>query len=311
VKAAEPTGVNLPRTGWDWVSPAAVARVAILAGLFVLVYRGAIWHNLVSRWLNDGNWSHGWLIPLFSLYFLGMRRHELEKCRPRPSYVGAVILALSLAAYFLSAWRLRMAYPQALSGVGAIFGVTLLMGGWSVIRIAWFPILFLLFAVPLPQGLYVELTMPLRMMASTIAAAVMPLFAPGLHTETQAVVIDYVFPGSPPGTLNVEEACSGMRLMMAFMALGVAMAYIQERPLWQRVVMVLSCVPVAVMCNAIRVTITGLLYVYGQASLARGTPHQLLGIATLGIALGMFALIGYVLNNLVVEDDPDDRAQRV
>jgi len=311
VSAAEPTGVNLPRTGGAWVSPAAVARIAIISALFVLVYWWPIRHSLVWRWLNDGNWSHGWLIPLFSLYFLGMRRQELEKCHPRPSYFGAVILALSLTVYFLSAWRLRMVYPQALSGVGAIFGVTLLMGGWSVIRIAWFPILFLLFAVPLPQGLYVDLTMPLRMMASTVAAGVMPLFAPGLHTEAQAVVIDYVFPGSPPGTLNVEEACSGMRLMMAFIALGVAMAYIQERPLWQRVVMVLSCIPVAVMCNAIRVTITGLLYVYGHASLARGTPHQLLGIAILGIALGLFALIGYVLNNLVIEDEPGERAQRV
>jgi exosortase len=172
-------------------------------------------------------------------------------------------------------------------------------------RIAWLPIAYLLLAVPLPKWLYVDLTLPLRRLASTVAAEVMPLFAPGLQTEAQAVVIDYVMPGMPPGTLNVEEACSGMRLMMAFVALGVAMAYLDPRPLWHRLVMVLACVPVAILCNAIRVTTTGLFFVYGQPDLARGTPHQLLGIGTLGIALVMFAAVRWVLDNLFVEAETE------
>lgn len=281
-------------------------RAGIVAALLLLVYWGNIRVNLIGRWLTDGNWSHGWLIPLFSLYFLSIRKEEFSRCRVRPSYVGAAILALSLAVYFVSAWRLRMGYPESLSMVGAIFGVTLLLGGWAVIRLAAFPILFLLFAIPLPQSIYVQLTMPLRMLASTVAAVVMPIFAPGLHTESQAVVIDYVMPGAPPNSLNVEEACSGMRLMMAFVALGVAMAYVQKRPQWQRVVMVLSCIPVAVFCNSIRVTTTGLFHVYGHPDLARGTPHQLLGMATLGIALGLFALTGYVLSHLFIEGSSEE-----
>ena len=297
------TGVYVGHSPGEFLSTAACIRVAIVAALLGFVYWGPIRHTLVARWLSDGNWSHGWLIPVFSLYFLMTRRDELTRSRPRPSYLGAVVLALSLTVYFVSAWRLRMAYPQALSLVGAIFGVTLLLGGWGIIRVAWFPILFLLFAVPLPQSIYVELTMPLRELASTVAAALMPLFAPGLHTQAQAVVIDYCLPGMPPGTLNVEEACSGMRLMMAFVALGVAMAYLREdKPLWQRVMIVASCVPVAVLCNSIRVTTTGLFHVYGHQELARGTPHQLLGILTLGIALGLYALIGYVLSHLFVEE---------
>ena len=208
--------------------------------------------------------------------------------------------------YFLSAWILRMGYPQAVSIVGAILGVTLLMGGWPVMRIAWFPILFLLLAIPLPQSMYVSLTMPLRECASTVAAAVMPLLAPGLHTEAQAVVIDYSMPGYGIGQLNVDEACSGMRSLMAFVTLGVAMAYIHERPAWHRGVMLVCCIPLAVFCNTIRVTATGLLYVYGHRDLAQGTPHALLGVVMFAIALGLFMLIGYVLNHLVVEE-PDER----
>ena len=259
--------------------------------LLVLVYWGTIRSQLILRWLNEGDWSHGWLIPLFSLYFLATRREQLLRCRPKGSYAGAVVLVLSLAMNFASAWVYRMAYPQAVSIVGAIFGVTLLLGGWSVIRVAWFPICFLLFAIPLPQGLYVQLTMPLREIASSAAAAIMPWFTPGLYTEAQAVVIDYVMPGAPAGQLNVEEACSGMRLMTA----------------WQRIIMILSCVPIAVFCNTIRVTTTGLLYVHGHQDLARGTPHQLLGILMLMIALGLFLAIGYVLSRLFVEE-PEDGA---
>jgi exosortase len=289
------------------ITPAARVRIAVVTVLLVLVYWGTIRNQLILRWLNEGNWSHGWLIPLFSLYFLITRREQLLRCRPKGSYTGAVVLALSLVMYFAAAWVYRMAYPQAVSIIGAIFGVTLLMGGWSVMRVAWFPICFLLFAIPLPQGLYVQLTMPLREIASSAAAAIMPWLTPGLYTEAQAVVIDYVMPGAPAGQLNVDEACSGMRLMMAFLALGVAVTYLEERPAWQRIIMILSCVPIAVFCNTIRVTTTGLLYVHGHQDLARGTPHQLLGILMLMIALGLFLAIGYVLSRLFVEE-PEDGA---
>ena len=305
LNASGANAANLPRSWGELVSPAARVRIAMVAALLALVYWKIIQYKLAARWLNDGNWSHGWLIPVFSLYFLASRRDELLRTRPRHSYVGAVILALSLTLYFFSAWRLRMGYPQTVSIVGAIFGLTLLLGGWSVIRMAWFPIVFLLFAIPLPQSIYTDLTMPLQRLNSHVAAAVMPLFAPGLYTQAQAVVIDYVMPGRPPGHLNVEEACSGMRLLIAFVALGVAITYLEVRPLWQRLVMLLSCIPVAVLCNSIRVTTTGLLHVYGHEELARGTPHQFLGILTLLIALGLFSLLGYVLSHLFVEAPAD------
>lgn len=299
-----------PCTWSERVPAAARVRLVIVAVLLIAVYWGSIRHQLIARWLNDGNWSHGWLIPLFSLYFLYTRRNDLLRCRPKPGYTGAWVLAGSLCVYFVSGWVFRMAYPQTLSLVGSVFGLTLLLGGWSVMRVAWFPIAFLVLAVPLPDRLYVELTMPLRQWASTAAAALMPLFASGLHTEAQAVVIDYVIPGRPPGTLNIEEACSGMRLMMAFVTLGVAMAYLHDRPVWQRLVMVASCLPIAVLCNTIRVTTTGLLYIQGHEDLAQGTPHQLLGVAMLMIALGLFALLGYVLSHVFLEETPGVEAPR-
>ena len=296
------------RCSWgEIIAPAARVQIAIVAAVFVLAYWGPIRNLLVSRWISDGNWSHGWLIPPLSLYFLGTQRDEFAVATPRRSYLGALVLALSLTVYFLGAWRFRMGYPQAVSMIGAIAGITLLLGGWSVLRTAWFSIAFLWFAIPLPQRIYYDLTFPLRKIATTVSAALMPLFAPGLHTDAQSVVIDYTWPGVSQGTLNVEEACSGMRLMMAFVVLGVAMAFLFVRSWWQRAIMVASCIPIAVFCNTIRVTVTGLLHVHGRPDLSRGTPHQLLGILTLGVAMGLFSLLGYILSHLMVEEpEPED-----
>lgn len=286
---------------WGVIFPAASRiRIAVVALLLGLAYRPVI-QGIVSRWISDGNWSHGWLIPAFSLYFLATRREDLARCRPEPNILGGAILTVSLITYFVSAWQLRMGYPQALSLVGSIFGLTLLLGGWSVVRVAWFPILFLLLAIPLPPPVYVDLTLPLRKVASIVAAAVMPWFAPGLHTEAQAVVIDYVMPGRGSGQLNVEEACSGMRSIMAFITLGVAMTYLHERPIWQRLALLGSCVPIAVFCNTIRVTLTGLFFVYGHPELARGTPHTLLGVAMFAVALGLYGALSFGMSHLFIE----------
>lgn len=304
------TAESSPVASWGrLIPPMARVRLAVVAVLFSLVYWETIQHELVKRWLADGNWSHGWLIPLFSLYALNARRAELRNAIARTSWLGLVIVLLSLGAFFYSAWVVPRAYPRALSIVGTVFGLTLFLGGWRIMRVAWFPILFLALAIPLPDRLYVALTMPLRVFASQVAAALLPTVVPGLFTEAQGVVIDYVIAGRP-SSLNVEEACSGMRSLMSLATLGVATAYVGDRPAWQRWIMVLSCIPIAVFCNIIRVVVTGILIIQGQTDLARGTPHAMLGVGVFALALGLFMLLGWTLNRLVVADtsEPADAA---
>jgi len=294
-----------PKSWGDYLEPVTRVRILLVAVLVLGIYWGPLRHALVARWISDAAWSHGWLIPVFSIYLLNSRREDLFAAAARPNYFGGLIMALSLALFFVSAWWWRMTYPQAVSLIGVVYGVTLLLGGWPVVRVAWFPILFLMLAIPLPPQVYAELTLPLRAFASSAATVIMPVFAPGLYTEAQAVIIDYVTSAGEQGHLNVEEACSGMRTMMAFVTLGVAIAYVGERPTWQRLVMVAACVPIALLCNTIRVTVTGLFHVFGRPDLAMGTPHQLLGIALFALALGLFALLGYVLGHLFVEGPED------
>lgn len=285
----------------------SAARLVLIAGLVVFVYWAPIRHTLVARWISDGNWSHGWLIPIFCLYFLYTRRESLMRAVPNPTLWGVPILLASLVAFFFYAWWARMAYPQAITIVPTIVGLVLLMGGWNVLRVVWFPILFLALAVPLPHRTYFELTTPLRILASKVSSAILPWLIPGLHTDAQAVVIDYIHPSRGAGQLNVEEACSGMRLLMAFVTLGIAIAYLGDRPVWQRLVLVAACLPIALFCNIVRVTTTGYLSITGHQDLAQGTAHQLLGLAMLVLALGLFSLLGYVLSHLFVESEDDEK----
>lgn len=279
-------------------------RVAVLALLAVLAYWPEL-RRIVDKWQTDGDWSHGWLVPLFSLYFLHLQRERLARVPSRTSWFGLIALVSSLAVYLWHLFITPMGYPRSLSLVATIGAMVLFLGGWQVLRVVWFPIVFLLFAVPIPDGVYVDLTMPLRTLASLVSAFLLGSFIPDLHVDTSGVVIDYVYRGAS-GQLNVEEACSGMRLMMAFITLGAAMAYLGDRPLWQRIVMLVCCVPIAVFCNVIRVSTTGFLHVFGHRDWAEGTTHELLGLAMLPVALGLFALIGYTMDHLFVEETEDE-----
>ena len=293
----------------DAIGRRGLFQIAILAALTVAVYWHPIRSLLLHRWRYDGTWSYGWLVPVFSVYFLHTQRARLAAAPIRTSYVGLLVFLVSLGCYFATIWVYPTGYPRALTLIGVIFGLTLFVCGWSVLRVVWFPIGFLVLGVPLPQSIYVHLTMPLQKLASQVTVAVLSLL-PSVQAEASGVVVDYSYAGVF-GHLNVEQACSGMRSMMAIVTLGVALAYLGARPLWQRLVMAVSCVPIAIGCNVIRVTITGLLHVFKDSSLGRAlrfdwligpTPHAMFGLVTFLIALGLYLLLGWVLANLFIEE---------
>ena len=292
-------------TSRDVAGRIAWAHVAILGALVGLVYWPAI-SGVVYKWRTDGNWSHGFLVPVFSLYFLAIHRDVWMNIPRRANFFGLLVMIASLGMLYGAMYMGGFGYPQAVSIIPCLLGMVLFLGGWRLLREVWFPIAFLICAIPLPQAQYFNLTLPLRRLASHSAALLLGLF-PDVETEVRGVVIEYDFRGDV-SALNVEEACSGMRLMMSFVTLGIAMAYLGDRPLWQRIVMIISCIPIAVFCNMIRVFITGTLYVYGYQDMAQGTVHGLLGLAMLPIALGLFALVGWVLGNLFVDSDETSTA---
>jgi exosortase len=178
----------------------------------------------------------------------------------------------------------------------------LFLGGWGLVKYTWLPICYLVFAVPLPERYYVSLTIPMRQWAATVAAFLLNLVN-DLEATASGVVVDVIYKGQrlePP--LDVAEACSGMRLLMAFLALGVAMAYLHYRPIWQRIVLLASTIPIAVFCNIVRVTVTGFIYVMIHPRYAQGIYHDMLGMAMLPLAFGLYGLLAQFMSSLFVEE---------
>jgi len=210
----------------------------------------------------------------------------------------------ALLVYAAAIWPLQMSYPKSLAIVALIFGVVLWLCGWKIARICLFPILYLLLALPLPDRLYVRATMPMRFLATRVTTVAIQATVPDLMAEPTGTTIVYLYNGKT-GKLNVAEACSGMRSLMGLCAIGVALAFLGKRPYWQRIILVASCVPIAVVCNVLRVYITSMLQIHGHQDLAQGSAHTFLGILTFMLAAGLFLVETYVLSNLFI-DEPED-----
>jgi exosortase len=195
---------------------------------------------------------------------------------------------------------MQVGYPRPFSLLVMLAGVVLLTGGWRLLVACWFPIFLLLFAIPLPEVQYFYMTLPLRWLVTLLSTGFLNLL-PDVHATAEGTVVNYIC-GGRTGQLNVEEACSGMRLMMAFLAMGAIMAYLmREKPVWHRLTLLGLCVPIAIFCNFIRVTVTSVLHVYEYKSLAMGGAHTALGLGMMVVALSLFGVVNWVLSSLMTD----------
>jgi len=302
--AAETQEKNTPiqKEHWREIGLHNCTKIAIIAALFCFLFRNEL-RTIIGLWVTDANWSHGFLIPLFSLYFINQHRKEILNLQTKPNYLGLVFLIWWILFYFFNIISpAGYAYLRPVSMIAALAAVALFLGGWVLVKHTWLPIAFLIFAVPLPRRYYVGLTMPMRYLAAKVATALLNL-AGSIEASASGVLIDIIYKGQrlePP--LNVAEACSGMRLLMAFLALGVAMAYLHYRPGWQRVILLASTIPIAILCNIVRVTVTGFIHVLVHPKYTQGIYHDLLGIAMLPLAFAFYGFLAWFMSILFVEE---------
>jgi exosortase len=286
---------------WAW------AKIAVLAALLALLNRWQF-QRLVWAWRTDPNWSHGFLIPLFSLYLLYARREELLSAPRRACLWGLPLLLGGLGlsvfgVYYRTWWFSQLSIPVML------FGVVLYVAGPAVMRLAWLPIVYLVLAMPIPEMIYVQIALPLQNFAAHTATTF--LQAVGVEMTVTASRLDIVSRSGAEHTLTVAEACSGVRSLIAYVALGVAWAYLEYRPIWQRVVLVASAVPIAIFLNVVRVAITCTMYVVDKPELGQDFMHEVAGIMMLAPAVLLFWLMGWLLHSLIVEVEEEVPGENV
>jgi len=275
-------------------------KVAVI-GILIYTYFFEVVNAVVGKW-SDPSWSHGFLIPLFSLYFLNQHKESILSLKPKTNYLGLFLLVCCLIFYPLNIFQFMIAYFEPLTVVAAIGACVLFFGGWKLVRYTWLPVVYLIFAIPLPQRILTKITIPLREFAAVMAAMILDLIS-GVEATAKGAMIDVINNGEPlVPSLNVADACSGMRLLMTFVALGVAMAYLHYRPVWQRLVLLACTIPIAVICNIVRVTITGLIFIKGDSKYATGIYHDMLGLLMLPLAFGLYGGIAWFMENLLEDD---------
>lgn len=303
--AAAPTSAARSIPSWSQALGAAgMIKLAILVALISWIYWGQ-YMRFLHFWQTP-DWSHGFLIVPFCLYLVHMRRAELLTGKHEGSLWGLFLLLMSIGGY-VAAIMMKFGYPQSLSILGVVAGLVLLLRGWRSLWLTAFPIAFFFLAVPPPDRLYRLFTHPLQQTAAAVSTWILNLFPGVIEVERGGVNIGYWMKGGISGTFTVANACSGMRSLMAFVALGLAMAYMTRRPKWHRIAMAVFVVPIALLCNILRVIITGCMQMYGHADLAKGTPHTLLGLIMFAFGFVLYLGLLWILDHLVV-DEPEQAA---
>ena len=277
----------------------ALIKIGILCVLMVLLQLRQI-HWLVRKW-SDPDWTHGFIIPLFSLYLLCVRREDLFAARRKVFLPGLAVMLLCLVGEILGIFPVRNFWISQMCMIGVIFGLVWYLCGSGIIRVTWLPILFLIFAIPIPDIIYSQVSVPLQNTAAR--GAVMILKVLGVEISSTASALDIISRSGVSHDLTVAEACSGMRLLMAFCALGVAMAYLDYKPIWQRLILVLSAIPIAVFCNVIRVAITCWMYHIDKPEFGQKFMHTFTGVLMLIPAFGMLWVLAWILRHIVVEEE--------
>jgi exosortase len=245
-----------------------LAAVAVIAGALVWVYGGVL-AALVRQWSSDDNYSHGFFVLPLAAFFAWERRERLRTAVRHPSSLGLVLVALSLLVYLAGVFGAEL-FLTRVSLIGVVAGGVLYVWGREPFRILFFPIAFLLLMVPLPAILFNQLAFPLQLVASqmgesAIAAAGIPVLREGnvLHL--------------PARTLEVAEACSGIRSLVSLLMLAIVLGYFTERRIGARVLIALAAVPIAILANATRVAGTGLASEWVSPAAADGFFHTFSG----------------------------------
>jgi exosortase len=185
--------------------------------------------------------------------------------------------------------------------VVALFGAVLMICGWQVMRIAWFPIVYLVCAIPWPGLVYSKVAGPLQQLAAKVAVGTLQLTGVDAARSGTKIFIGNGLT-APVRTLNVAEACAGMRSLMTFISVGAAVAFLSGRPLWQKVVITLSAIPIAIFCNVMRVAGQGILDHYVSQQLSESFAHQFVGMVMLIPAFFLILLVGWVLDQIFIEE---------
>ncbi|MCF8108012.1 MAG: exosortase/archaeosortase family protein [Desulfohalobiaceae bacterium] len=260
---------------------------AVLLLLWLIAFY-PVYPSLVDTWLNHSNNSHGILVPLIAGFFIWQKRGQLQAAPLNPSLWGGLLLLCSLLLYGLF-YIGSVAVACRLMIILSLVGLIIFNYGTNILKIIRFPIFFLIFMIPIPVAIYTMVAFPLQLFATDVAAAAINLLSIPVYKEGNMLYFVQT-------SLEVAEACSGLRSMTAFLMLGCLFAYLMDKGRLRRAVLVASGIPLAIFANIVRVTGTGILAHFYGARVARGFMHEFSGMAVFAFGFVLLFILYSLLN---------------
>jgi len=282
------SSIQLP-SGPSW-------QIGILGALVLWLYWPTL-GRLLSQWWHDPNFSHGFFVPLFAAFVIWQERDRLARILPQPSWSGLVVILVGLGVLIVGRMGAELFLDRS-SLLLVLAGMVILFLGWNLFRAVLFPWAFLLLMIPIPTIVFNQITFPLQLLASQVAAAILPVF--GVPVLREGNVIN--LPAMP---LEVAEACSGIRSLMSLLTLAIIYGYLLERRVWVRWLLAIAAVPITVFANDVRIVGTGLLVQYWDPQAAAGYFHASWGWIIFVVSLVML----YALHGLVRVVAPEKGAE--
>jgi exosortase len=266
-----------------------IVRLGLLFGFVLLLYADVL-KGLTRQWWNDPNFGHGFFVPLFSCYVLWNERTRWTRTEIKPSNFGFVVMLGAVGLLLLGSLGAEL-FISRFSMLVLIAGMILFLTGWNLLRAVSFPLGYLIWMIPIPAIIFNQITFPLQLVASRLAAACLELAqVPVLRDGNILVMSNY--------SLQVVEACSGIRSLMTLIALAAAYGYLFEPRLSARYALALLMIPIAIVTNAVRIVVAGMLaHRYGQAT-AEGFLHGFSGWFIFVSALGLMFLCHWVMRRI-------------
>lgn len=249
-----------------------------------------VFKKLALDWCMDENYSHGFLIPLISGYLIWKRRKQIKDLDISPNNWGVLVLVFGLLLFILGNIGAEL-FTMRLSFIFVLSGLVMFILGRKVLQRILFPISFLIFMIPIPYIAYNAIAFPLRLLATKIATATLKLLSIPVLCEGNIIYL-------PGNTLEVADACSGIRSLITLLALGAVYAYISQRDFWKRAIIVAATIPIAIFANALRLAATSLLSYYVSPDFAQGFFHTFSGWLIFLFAFILLFFLGLFLDKV-------------
>src|ERR1022692_2490285 len=278
---------RLPWVAWAW-----------FGALLLLSYAPVLW-RLVRQWDSDPDMGHGFFVPLVVGFIVWQKRAEPLALQPGQNRAGLLAWepapngwGLGVVLYAgLQLWIATLGAELFLARTAfviSIVGIVLLLGGTAWVRALAFPLFLLFFMIPIPTVVYNSITFPLQLLASRVSTQALDLMQ--IPVLREGNVLEFA-----EQKLSVVEACSGIRSLLSLTFLSLVYGYFFESKVWMRVVLFVSTIPIAIVANASRVTLTGVLTEY-KPELAEGFFHTASGWVIFMVALAIMIVLHQILN---------------